>query len=532
MLAESAHPTALAISRAQTLWLAVAFLAGAVLRLGTVSSVAVEHFDEAVYASNLLFTLEEGSEFPMRQLYAPALLPAAIEWTTIIGQTILGDVPNWWPMLPALLAGLVTIPSAWWIVRQWFGPPAGIAAALLIACDEFHASYSRTALTDIPLSLFVLWAVYWFWRALQSGERRQALFAGAFTALAWWTKYNGWLPLAIAAAGGTLWQISLPRQARNWTKFARTWVLAAVTAALLWSPVLWDCRKVGGYGQVAENHRSYITGLSRWIPNVVRGFENLDEFLGGITLAGAGIALAACFLPIRVRPPDTRSNPESSSRTLAACLINAWFWGLVLATPMYYPYSRLWLPCWLAGQISLAALLAHPRFGPLRSPAGIASAGLCLAGALCGLVAVTSVFTAQSPSEPPSCFERRDGFWQVSQQIRETVNESQALLVVGESDPALWHHLRRQRTLALMQSSFGFADARPSVTVYVILGPLSQRMENLQREWTKQAHRFELVEEFACHPSRVTLLDLDSPRDLAANPQLRDPTVRLYRLRR
>lgn len=509
----------------------MAIILGAVLRLGTLSTIAVEHFDEAVYASNLLFSGEDGNEFPLRQFYAPPLLPAAIEWTTIFGQMLFGSTPTWWPMLPGLLAGLATIPSAWWILRQWFGPAAGVAAALLIACDEFHASFSRTALTDVPLSFFVLWAVYWFWRALPTGEFRPAILAGTFTALAWWTKYNGWLPLAIAAAGGMLWQLALPAGERNWRRCLRNWSLAAVTALTLWSPVLWDCQKVGGYAKVAENHRGYVTGLPQWLPNLVQGCASLNEFTGWITLAGIGLAFAGGVSLRRGGSAEMTPGQHVSGRVLAESLISAWIWGLIIATPMYYPYSRLWVPCWLALMLGIGMLVAELRVGSIRSLAGISRTGLRFAGLSGILLILASALSTHPPWELPSCFEPRNGIWRVCGQVRLRVADRQALLVVGASDPAIWFHLRRDMAQAVMQSDFGFADTRPPHSLYAILGPLAQQMDNVQQDWKKHEHQFEFVEEFACPVSRISLLDLHSPRDLTANPRLRVPTIRLNRLR-
>ena len=48
--------------------------------------MAVEHFDEGVYASNIWFGPEAGYQYPMRRLYAPPLLPSLIEWSLIFDQ--------------------------------------------------------------------------------------------------------------------------------------------------------------------------------------------------------------------------------------------------------------------------------------------------------------------------------------------------------------------------------------------------------------------------------------------------------------
>ena len=134
----------------------------------------------------------------------------------------------------------------------------------MLAASDFHASYSRTALTDVPVCLFILWGVHFVWLALQSGTRRDILLGGLFTGLAWWTKYNGWLPLAIGLAGGAAWQIAQPRSERRIREFGWRWLMVAVTACVIWSPVLWGLQKHGGYAAVMANHRQYVVGFAGW----------------------------------------------------------------------------------------------------------------------------------------------------------------------------------------------------------------------------------------------------------------------------
>ena len=269
------------ISRTEWLWLLGAVLFGAILRLSFPGRMAVEHFDEGVYASNFWFEVEQGGEYPARHLYAPPLLPMAIEWTMIVA-SLCGIKPTGFiPMIPSLIAGLVTIPSLWWVGRRWFGPSAGIVAAWLVAASDFHASYSRAALTDVPVCLFMLWGVYFIWQALQSGTRRDILLAGLFTGLAWWTKYNGWLPLAIGLSGGAAWQLSLPRADRRLRQFFTRWLLVALTAFVIWSPVLWGLQKHGGYAAVAANHRQYVGNLDdfeRWCDTALSQMRTIGAY--------------------------------------------------------------------------------------------------------------------------------------------------------------------------------------------------------------------------------------------------------------
>lgn len=518
------------VTRREGIWLAISLVAGAVLRLGNLSQVAVEHFDEAVYASNLLFPSEQGGEYPFRQLYAPPLLPAAIEWTTIFGQLVFGDVPTWWPMLPTLLCGLATIPSIWWIVRQWFSPRAGIVAALLIATHEFHAAYSRTALTDIPLTLFVLWAVHWFWIALQTGRNRDAVIAGIFTSLAWWTKYNGWLPLAIVAAGGTLWQIVTPAGERTWHRLIQVWLIGAATAFVLWLPVLWDCQQIGGYSVVAANHRRYVEGFTKWVANFWRGIENLDEFIGPTSAGGILLAFAGSYwLPKGTAEPQQNSE---SGRRLAECFCLAWFWGLFVATPLYVPYARLWEPWLVAGCLALAGSFPFWNVFSLRTRSAVMGSFFAVTGILFLLtLGVGFDYVQADVVDPPTCLESRSSALQVAKEIRAKVADPNVPVFV-HSEPAVWFHLREQGQPAIIADGLKFLNQPLAQAVYLVVGPQAERDPAFERERQAFERRLEAAGEFSFSPSRIVLLDQISPRELAEHPEYREMTVRLYRIER
>ena len=171
---------------------------GLLVRVLFLSDIAVEHFDEGVYASNLWFP-DNDYAYPSRHLYAPPLLPSLIEWSLIL----FGSSGKWVPFLPGLLLGSATVPLVWWVGRRWFGAAAGVAAAGLIALSEFHILLSRSALTDAPMLFFLVLAVWLFHEALTSSNWRLSIVAGVATGLAWSTKYNGWLPLAIGVSGAS-----------------------------------------------------------------------------------------------------------------------------------------------------------------------------------------------------------------------------------------------------------------------------------------------------------------------------------------
>ena len=286
------HPTSdpreQPISRYE-LWAVVAItLLGAAVRFAFPSAMAIEHFDEGVYASNLLFP-DQDYRYPDRHLYAPSLVPALIEWSIIA----FGD-KGIAPMLPSLLFGTLTIPLIWWVGRQWFGPLSGIAAAILLSFSDFHIAFSRSALTDVPLCFWLLLAVYLFERTFRDLSWPTAIFAGFTTGLAWWTKYNGWLPLAISLSGLMAWSLFARRDERHFLRHLTLWAVVAVTALLVWSPYLLSLPN--GYAEVARNHSQYLVGFAGWTGGSARQREALEAFnspwsWGGLTIVVVGIGM-------------------------------------------------------------------------------------------------------------------------------------------------------------------------------------------------------------------------------------------------
>ncbi|NOX54494.1 MAG: hypothetical protein GXP27_08655, partial [Planctomycetes bacterium] len=113
------HPDSRIPSRLEVaLWVAV-FVVGVGLRCARAQRVAVEHFDEGVYVSNLWFA-EEGYRYPDAHFYAPPFFPWLNEWVIVLfGPT------RWACMSVSLAAGSATILLMGWVARKWFGPEAG-----------------------------------------------------------------------------------------------------------------------------------------------------------------------------------------------------------------------------------------------------------------------------------------------------------------------------------------------------------------------------------------------------------------------
>lgn len=396
-------------------------LVGFALRVAAPTRLAVEHFDEGVYSSNVFFSdrHNSGGHYPDQHLYAPPLVPLLIEMSMLVLGTASAV-----PMLVGIIAGSLTVPMIWWVGRRWFGATAGLATATLAALSDVHIFYSRSALTDVLLCLWLLLAVYFAGKALAGRRWAATILAGLFTGLAWWTKYNGWLPLAIGLAGIVAWRLfarqnnagsSVPEagrlalSARSLGRPLVVWLAIAVIAVLIWSPWLWMLEQEGrgGYAAVAANHRGYIVGAAGWwqsftlqarklgglegIPTAVSLGAVLVVALFRLRLAdrrftwnvlarsdlavfalpvaglafvaeGAGLILASLgavgvVLGVRRSIGSQPTGDLSPQRVLAGWLLAAWFLGLLLTIPFYTPYLRLTLPLLLASWLGFGILV-------------------------------------------------------------------------------------------------------------------------------------------------------------------------------
>ncbi len=375
--------------------------------------LAVEHFDEGVYASNIWFADRPGGVYPEQHLYAPPMLPALIEW----GFVFLGP-SNSAAMWPNQLAGIVTVILLWWLGRSWFGQVAGLTAATLCAASEVHILLSRSALTDALLGMWWVAALIALRRACDSGRWRHGLLAGYLVGMAWYTKYNGWMPLGITFAAVIARGVCC-RGIRPQTRRAlKGCLIAGVIAFATWSPWLWSLQTKGGYASVMANHRQYVVGASGWLSSFERQWSQIDALMRTISPIVLGAAyLIMCTIAVR-RAKVLGTNleidfdqgepvvdPAVASKTVleafiphftwrgifttvlmfgfafpvvaqfgltlqalilwwlwARCrqgerwsirsddlgywLLLVWFFGLLIATPLYRPYLRLTLP-WL-----------------------------------------------------------------------------------------------------------------------------------------------------------------------------------------
>jgi dolichyl-phosphate-mannose-protein mannosyltransferase len=551
--------------------LAAVLVIGFALRLLAFSRAAVEHFDEGVYAPNVYFGPPDYA-YPQQRFFGPPLLPALIE-----GGMIAGLPANVAALMPSFIAGCATIVALWWFGRYWFGPPAGIAAATLLAVSGFHIAFSVTALTDVLLGLWLVLALHAIGRSLLDGDVRWAIGGGIFTGLAWWTKYNGWLPLAIAAAVLPVLAITVRPTRQELFRWITCVGVTALVAVAVWTPNYLSLQSQGGYAPIAANHAKYFVGFSGWLDAARRQaaalpiFESpLDKasffmayaaalasvkarrwgplayaalvvpmsifFTSAVALAIAG-AIRLCVWTMSLNEPK-RDSVMPRRITVGGSLLAVWFGGLFLVTPLYTPYPRLMLP-WLLSMCMAAGWAVASLANASEAHEALRSSGWRRI-ALLGTVAVAGIVVALLKPGPAKweigtwqCISDRRGVETIAEQIHEGVGSLQPRLFYIYGEPAMFFQLRAAgeefaAPIADVPTEQATLDGQPMQTCF-IAGPHAEHDPHFQEQWVAASRAWQLVRTFEYQPSPIVRLDLEDPRKQTSAAPF---TVRLYQFQR
>jgi 4-amino-4-deoxy-L-arabinose transferase-like glycosyltransferase len=557
-------------TRRELLLVSGVLLTGFVLRLIALLHSAVEHFDEGVYASNIYFGPPDYA-YPLQRFYAPPLLPALIE------AGMIADLPpNVAALLPSFVAGCSTIVALWWFGRSWFGPPVGLSAATFAALSDFHVTYSTAALTDALLCLWLVLALDAIGRSLFADDLRWAVAAGLYTGAAWWTKYNGWLPLVIEAAAVPLMWLVLRPPRKQLLAWLACIALTALIAAAVWSPYYLSLQSHGGYRPIAANHAKYVVGFVGWFDSAARQIANqyvieglwsklavvaalvLPDFLvprrfrDGLpmlrtgVLAGllallltsfvvAGVAAAIGLARFWRTLDRTRSTNTCQRPAIVTLIVAAWWTGLLLATPLYTSYPRLVLPwqmaAWIGAALNCAAPLAARDPLP-QSEWKLGRRGWLVLSvvALCLVIVLPRVV----PHDEQLTLEGdRQGLLSVARQVRQTEVKGETRVIYVYGEPALYFQLRAGGEPIVMPIQDVPSQAatleEKAIATYLIVGPHSRSDPQFHQQWAKTESQWELVSTFDYVPSAIVRLDLHDPRSAAQE----SPTAkfRVYRFR-
>lgn len=578
------------------------------LRAAAPSHMAVEHFDEGVYASNLYCGhLDPPYQYPDRPLYAPPLLPSLLEWVLLLNGGQIGSL-----MWVNVAAGALMVVAVWFVAREWFGAGAALAAAVLAATSEYHIAFSRMALTDVLLCLWMLLGVHAGWRAILSGRPFWIGLAGLLAGLAWCTKYNGWLTLAVTGSAAAAWVIVSRPAGVHWWKLAFRWSGTALIAGILFWVVAVQPLGSGGYAAVSANHAKYFVGLGGWWDGLLRHLAAHRFINGGVTYAGflvapllfwfraesptptewnslltiavvsaatavlaAGMGATLLLLVLTaawlagtagslIRPDPAEQATAEAGASLAAWIVAAWFIGLLVAVPLYYPYPRLSLPLlvisWIGAGAASQWLLHHLAVRPsAAAPNAIAMipSGDALhrdrrrvlswtTAAL--MVAVPLAIGTGAPSVPgATAWENQGGIRDVAPAMLADVTASlRELPASGDpeldaviyvyADPAAFFHLaadateKYPRLLIHPAGNLGMTQPgttrRPVAGVFLVTGPRAHRTP---ATLAAASERLELLETFPYEPGDIVLLD-EFPAEVVRYGSVPAEEFRLWRI--
>jgi uncharacterized membrane protein len=227
-------------NRSRAFWL-VAGLAvlGAILRFATLE-VQAYHHDEIVTASRLLRTTfwHAMDAVGFSESAPPLYYALAWFWTQVFGTGEIG--------LRSLsaVAGVATIPVAYFVGRELRGCRTGLLAAALVAVNPMLLWYSQEARAYALLALFCALSLLFCVRALQGGGRRDFTWWGVFSALALATHYFAVFPLIA--------EVLLLARRRGRAIFSGLWILGL--AAALLAPL--------AYHQMSYGHAEWIGKFS------------------------------------------------------------------------------------------------------------------------------------------------------------------------------------------------------------------------------------------------------------------------------
>jgi len=230
-------------------------------------------FDEVMY-TKAAFEQPDILYFLLWQdVHPPFYTMVLVAWTSIFGDSEIAV------RLPSLLCGLGSIFLTWRITRRWIGPLQALLVAALLALSPAHIWYSHENKVNMLLLFLALSAVWLYWRAVETGRRRDWINASLVLLLALYT--HGYaVPVAAAIFIWLAWR------ARSDRSLIGPLLASGFFVALVFAPLA-----VLKFGQGSELERGYLRQLSPgelyklmlvWLPsgNTLRTVNPYGSFAG------------------------------------------------------------------------------------------------------------------------------------------------------------------------------------------------------------------------------------------------------------
>jgi len=527
---------------------------GALIRFWMLDQASLDHFDEGAYAISSLAVANgevPAGLYPFQHFLSPPMFFSA----SGLLMRLLGTTSGLVPLTLSATFGVATIVLIYAIARHWFDRATAIGAAILLALSDFHILYSRSGLTDVMFTFFLLAAIWLFGLADSRNSPRFAILAGVAAGFAWNTKYHGWLVLVIAAVallplllnGERLLNTErllsgerpLAGGRKKFVSAASRLCVAAGIAVLMYIPwLIYVSAQEGGYARLVGEHASFLRPLE-FFSSAIAQAQFQGYFDGWLSRAALSIAMAAVlFLGGYWRDHRFKTGlwiivsavvglgfggPASVTvLALIGCremlkqnspdrgLLLACFLIFSILTPLYHPYSRLLLPwaccSFLLAGAGLKAVLdrcfADARgFDNWRREIRVATL-LVVAGA-------AAFWLRGQPASRPG--RAHEGLREAAAKIAETLPRSAQVAVLGE--PGLVFYLKRLGYAARFEMP-GRLDKhfQPGDQFHLIAGIYSRRAKAWSRWMERHPGAAREVGRVSADVNDIRLLDDFRPR--------------------
>jgi uncharacterized membrane protein len=349
--------------RSRTFWIVAGLTAlGALLRFATLGDQAYHH-DEIVTASRVLrvgfghaMDAVGFSESAPPLYYALAWL-----WTQVTGNG------EWGLRFLSALAGVATIPVAFFIGRELRGPRAGVIAAALVAVNPMLLWYSQEARAYALLGLFCALSLLFCVRALQPqpnspfvadgetkgelGGRRDFVLWGVFSALALATHYFAVFPLIA--------EVVLLARRRGRAILSGLWIVAL--AVVLLAPLAIHQMSYGHaewIGKFSLGHRVAEVGITFMVGetgDIIGRIEQWQPALLPLAL------VAAAFAVLLVRGSRSERRAAFVPFSVAAVTVGIPLALAILSAGKDFVLARNLLPALVPLLVAVAVALATER---------------------------------------------------------------------------------------------------------------------------------------------------------------------------
>ncbi|MBI5799617.1 MAG: glycosyltransferase family 39 protein [Verrucomicrobia bacterium] len=150
------------------------------LFLGLLGTRSLNEPDEGRYAEIAREMVETGNWLVPHIWYVPHLdKPPFTYWAVAASLSVFG-VNEWAVRLPLALAGLSAAWATFLLIRSIAGAAAARWAVLLLSTSTLYWVMARMLTTDIFLTQFIAWAIYFFWQSWRSldGIEEQSAVSG------------------------------------------------------------------------------------------------------------------------------------------------------------------------------------------------------------------------------------------------------------------------------------------------------------------------------------------------------------------